>query len=237
MRKIALIGILLLFITTDTEIGSIQSDELNNLASAVSDSGLTIDEWEVTLKETMDRDQLKKIMDELKNSHIVTVTESEKSINYLFESTPKREGISESYNVIIPHDDMYHAELIAVVDGTNWNPSMKENYHVIVNSMKEKYFTDSAELFACLTTKNGDILESDSILNDLADRLSLQYMETQIDTINNSMHEKIIYGYTPLWSQKIMIEEIPMNVQIAVVENENGNHTYTIGTPMLINEY
>lgn len=237
MRKLAFLSLLFLFITAEAVASGIETDEMMELASVVTESGASIGDWEVTVKEKMDKSELQDIIAEWKNSHLVTVNKEENSIKYSLESVHKSSDISVIYNVIIPKDSMHDAELIAVIEGSRWNTSIEENYQSILDSMTTKYFTKSAEVFACLTTRDGGIMNNEEFLNELADRLNLRHMKTQFDTVENSVHEKIIYGYTPLWDQKITIGDTPMNLQLALTQNGNGDRTYTIGTPILINEY
>lgn len=237
MRKFAFISLLFLCITSEAAADHMQSDEMMELASVVTDGDVSIDNWQVTLKENMDKTEIHDILIELKNRYLATVNEDENSIKYSFENVHHSSGISVIYNVIIPKDRMHDAELIAVMEGTHWNTSIEEDYQSILDTNVKQYFTKSAEVYACLTTDNGGIMNDEVYLNELMDRLSLQHMETQFDTVENSTHEKIIYGYTPLWDQKITIGETPMNLQIAVSESGDGDSTYTIGTPILINEY
>ncbi|WP_373893963.1 YwmB family TATA-box binding protein [Virgibacillus sp. CBA3643] len=237
MKKLAFISLLFLCMTSEAVAGYVESDEMMELASVVSDSDASIGEWEVTLKEKMDTAEIQDRLIELKNRHLVTFNEDGNSIKYSSESVHKTSGVSVSYNVIIPKEEMQDAELIAVIKGANWNTSIEENYQSIRDTVTAKYFTNSAEVFACLTTDNDGIMKSERFLAELTERLNLQHIETQFDTVENSTHEKIIYGYTPLWDQKITIGDTPMNVQIAKLESENGGPTYTIGTPILISEY
>ncbi|MBY7144717.1 YwmB family TATA-box binding protein [Virgibacillus sp. NKC19-3] len=236
MRKMLFISLLFLCITSEVAASHVQTDEMTELASIVTTSDGVVGNWEVTLKEKMDKTAIQDKLNELKNRYLVTVHEDEKSIKYSSGSVHKKSGISVTYNVIIPKDDMQHAELIAVMKGGHWDAFIKEQYQSIRDEMATKYFTKSAEVFACLTTDNGDIINDESFLIELTDHLNLQHRKTQNDTVENSTHEEIIYGYTPLWDQKITIGDTPMNVQIAVTEG-NGEPTYTIGTPILINEY
>ncbi|UJL45976.1 YwmB family TATA-box binding protein [Virgibacillus sp. NKC19-16] len=237
MRKLVFISLLFLFITSEATAGHMQNDEMMELASVVTDSYGSIGDWEVILKEKMDKNDFQDRIIELKNRHLVTVNEDENSIQYSFEHVHESSSISVIYNGILPKNGTHDAELIAVIKGTHWNTSIEENYQSILDTIRAEYFTKFVEVFACLTTDNGDIMNNEVFLNELMDRLKLQHMETQFDTVEKSRHEKIIYGYTPLWEQKITIGDIPMNVQIAAEESGNGDPTYTIGTPILINEY
>ncbi|GAB3044945.1 YwmB family TATA-box binding protein [Virgibacillus ainsalahensis] len=237
MRKVVFISLLFLCITTETMAQSQGSDEMMELAALVTDSNLSMEEWQVTIKEKMNHTEINNILESMENSHLVTMEEDENSIKYSLVNTHKMDGISEHYNVVIPKDGINHPELIAVIGGTDWNESIEDFYQTRLDSITRKYFTNASQTFTWLKAENDDIIKSDSFLHMLAKKLELQHMEKQFDNVENSMHEKILYGYTSLWDQKITIENIPMNLQAAVTVNQDGNRTYTVGTPILINEY
>src|SRR5699024_11268492 len=83
-------------------------------------------------------------------------------------------------------------------------------------------FTPSARIYTCLTTEFNGIINADYVLNYISKELEIKHEQTQIDNHEKSALDKIIYGYTPLWSQKINIMNNPTNVQIAVTSNEKG---------------
>ena len=67
----------------------------------------------------------------------------------------------------------------------------------------------------------------------------LHDVEKQFDKnrkLKNSVN-KVIYGYTPLWENKIIINNKQKNLQVAIEMDGKGSTEYIIGTPILINEY
>ncbi|PAV31350.1 hypothetical protein CIL05_01475 [Virgibacillus profundi] len=237
MKKIVLITFLLLSITTDTIAEKTQVNEMTDIANYVLDNKMKVEGWQLTIKEQIDRQNVNSLIKEMKNSYLVTRNEDENSIKYSFSSTHKTESVVEFYNVIIPKEKIYDVELIGVLKGENWDDSIEENYNTRLKLMMNKFFTKSAKSFACLTTSDDGIMKADVFIYEFAENFNVQQLKTQIDTVKKSLHKKIIYGYIPLWNEKITIMDRPMNVQIAVTENEIGNQTYIIGTPILINEY
>lgn len=237
MKKIVFITLLFLFVTTHTMAQDIKSDELTDIASFVTGKNLKVDNWKVTLKEKIVREDIQAIIKALKRNHTVQKTEDENIVKYMFKDTHKSENIVVSYNVIIPKVGSYSAELIAVIEGASWSDSIEESYQLKRNLIVNRFFTKSKKTFACLTTHQGAIIGSDYFLKEFTNYLNLQHEVTQVDTVGKSAHKKIIYGYTELWEDKISISGSPVNFQVAVTTDENNKPKYTIGTPILINEY
>lgn len=237
MRKIVFIACLFLFITTNTMAQDIGSDELVDIASFVTNHELKVDQWEVTMKEKIDKGSIPSIIKTLSASYTVKKTADKNSVKYFFTDAHNSADVTVFYNVIIPKDGRYNAELTAVIAGSGWDESVKSGYKKKQDLISHQLFTESVKTYTCLTTQDDAIIDSDSFLREFAYYLNLQHEETQFDTVRNSTHEKVIYGYTSLWNQKFSINGTKMNVQIAVTNGDNGNPKYTIGTPILINEY
>src|SRR5690625_3014844 len=89
MKKIGFILILFLIIPTAAIAKDEDANELEAMAAFVADNDLTIESWEVTIKEKVKQDQLQAILENLKDSHLVSTTEDENAIKYKLRSTHK----------------------------------------------------------------------------------------------------------------------------------------------------
>lgn len=238
MKKFGLIIILLLALLAKATIGytAEQDHEIIDLAGAVEKQDLAIEQWEVTVKEEVNRPKAKKQVRQLKNRYSVAKQEEEDVVKYSFQDTHNSDDLSEYFKVIIPEDPEYNAEVIAVISGEKWNEAIKKRYVSTINALPEKMFTNQAHEFACLTTHTNGKINSDDFLETYKQDLNIEQVSTQTDNVQHSTVKKIIYGYTPLWKQSINIENETLNVQIAVSGNKR-NTKLTIGTPILINEY
>ena len=237
MKKIGFILMLFLIIPIAAIAKDEDANELEAMAAFVADNDLTIESWEVTIKEKVKQDQLQDIIENLKDSHLVSTTEDENAIKYKLRSTHKNADVSVIYSVVIPKDPKFETELTAVIKGDNWSESILDIYQEKFNFIMKQYFTDSSKRFACLTTENNAIINSDHFFNETIDKFNLKFVSTQTDKINKVTNKKILYGYTPLWNQKLTIMDKPVNIQIAIKSTEKRNSKITLGTPILINEY
>ncbi|MFC2948899.1 YwmB family TATA-box binding protein [Virgibacillus sediminis] len=237
MMKWMAAGVFLLLMINGTEAySSEETDELIDMAEVVEVAGLEVSEWQYIVKEAVDRETVEKVVGNLENSHKVTVEKDENSVKYVFVDRRKTGGINEYYTVILPEQEHAAAQFTAVIEGSSWEKGSKEVYQSKRESLDEM-FTKASQRFAWLSTVESGIMESDSFLHMLKEELGFEHSKTQIDTVRNSKHKKIVYGYIPLWTQKLAFDDGPRNFQMAVADEGTGAVTYTLGTPILIHEY
>lgn len=239
MKKVVLITLILFMTANSVAAGAGQSDPMTNLADFIVENGLEVDQWQVTLREEMSHSHAKKILAQFrnKNSYLVSGEADANTIKYSIRHVQKTEDISEQYNVIIPKDGKYKAQFIAVFHSKVWSKSIGKAYMNRVKTVQNDFFSNESTKFTCVQTSFSDKMKGVYVLNDLKRTLNLQHLKRQKDSVKNSTVEKIIYGYTPLWSQKIDLGDRLMNFQMAVKKGVNGDTELTIGTPILINEY
>ncbi|MFB4169807.1 YwmB family TATA-box binding protein [Virgibacillus sp. JSM 102003] len=239
MKKIVLMSIILLLITTGAAASPNQQEEMTSLAAMLTESNMEVGNWEVTMKEQMSKDKINMLLGKLeaKNSQKVTGEEDENSIKYSFGYIHKNRSFTETYNIVIPKDDKYQAQFIVVIEGKSWDKTIKKDYLIRVESIQNDFFSEDSTKFACITTTFSDKLGSVYFVKRAKEKLNLQNISEQTDTVENSLLKKVVYGYTPLWDQKVTIMDKPMNLQFAFKEIENGKTKLTVGTPILITEY
>ncbi|MGM8364791.1 YwmB family TATA-box binding protein [Virgibacillus sp. W0181] len=224
-----------LLITSTGTAQPIERDELILIATFLMEHKQDIAEWEVIVKEKISNEKAHNLLKELKDSHLVTVTEDENVIKYVIGDTNKGEPFSVYYNVIIPKQ-RDHAEIVAVINGDYWDHTVLEKYRSYMQT-NIAVFTQSSQLFTCLKTTDSGIMDISVLLDSLQNNFNLLHMSTQTDTVENSTHKKLIYGYTPLWETKIPIKNSPVNIQIVEKGAGPDQSNLTIGTPILVNEY
>ncbi|WP_430790217.1 YwmB family TATA-box binding protein [Virgibacillus flavescens] len=239
MKKAVLILLVCFGITNHVSANNTvtKQDEMTQLASLTMDSELTVDDWQVTIKENMDKDKLMKYIKEMKNSYLDSYSEDENTIKYSFRDVQKNSGIVERYNIIIPKNSNFKPELIAVITGQNWDKDIENTYLRIQKRIIRHYFTENAVKFTCLTTASSGTISNVYLIDVLKERLDLQFITTQTDNVEKSLNKKMIYGYTNLWTQKFNILGNPVNVNIVITNTTNKESKVTIGTPILITEY
>lgn len=239
VKKSIILAILCLFVanTVVAQTHDRSDNELLDLVYFMIAEDASILEWETTWKESISQARTDDLVETLSRKYHQHVTKDEQKIKYSFEDSHIYKGFNVLFHVIVPRQKHADAELVVVIKGDGWYSDMEKNYFNTVLNLQKEYFTSSVKKFACLTTKGNGIISSDYFLNKLTNYFQIQQKQTQFDTVEQSTHKKIIYGYTPVWERKISVNDTPMNIQIAVEENGSDNPTYVIGTPILINEY
>ncbi|SHG69333.1 YwmB family TATA-box binding protein [Ornithinibacillus halophilus] len=235
MKKVAFISIIIFIVSNTVLFQSSKTDDLIDIASALESERVTIDNWEVTLKEKIGRSQLNELMNELKDSHKVTRDENKNSIQY--EVVNNIGELNTVIKAIFPKDNQYTSEFVVVLYSEVWNDEVKSSYVKELKNLEQTYFTKDVKKFSCITTTDDAIIKSDKFLSNLTNYLELRHIEKQTDNIQTSKQTEIIYAYSPLWRQSITIQDKPSNIQIVMEYAQNGSVQVTIGTPILINEY
>lgn len=210
-------------------------DPLIKFTEIVKEEQLEITRWEVMIKETMQIKNREGYVNKFRNHQLVTMTEDENSINYVFEE--RKKDMKIQYNLVLPLHSDEQADLVTVITGNEWNEVVRENYTKIVAELKKEWFTSKARIFTCIEFIEGGTIESRMVIESFLSSLELVHMKAQNDNVQSSRLKNIIYGYTPLWKESYNLEGIPLNLQIAITELETGDLKYMIGTPILINEY
>ncbi|WP_010099294.1 YwmB family TATA-box binding protein [Ornithinibacillus scapharcae] len=236
MKRILSVCLIILFISNTIYAMGNERNELIDIANVFTKSNLQIDSWNVTIKENKDDAELSQVLHDLSSSYLVTKAENENSIIYSVKDTHKKGNIIVNYNVIFPKDETYQAELVVTIQGNTWDSDVQSTYIEIQSEITSKYFTENMKIFSCMTTRASAIIENDYVDN-FTKKLKLQHKNTQNDNLKTVRNLEIIYGYTSLWGQKITIQDEPVNVQLVTQTLGNGDVQYTIGTPILINEY
>jgi hypothetical protein len=237
MRRVLALCLVILFFTNTVIAKESDTNELIDIAAMILENNLQIQDWEVTMKEHRDAAHLKEMVQELSNSYSVTKHENENSIIYSVKDTHKKGTITVNYNVIFPKDNRYQSELVITINGSSWGEDVESTYVNLMSLLNGKYFTDNVRIFSCMSTRASAIIENDNIVENFTEKLKLRHKKTQNDKLKSTRNVEYIYGYTSKWGQKITIQDKPVNVQIVSQTLASGDVQYTIGTPILINEY
>lgn len=235
MKKIISIGLILLLFSTKTSAYTEES-ELEQLASIVMDNQLDITSWQVVKKEEIKKNKLESVLETLTSKYAYNMEENKQIIKYTFNNNSEKE-MDLYYEIIILKDNQEKGQLAVTIKGTTLDEKTLLNYKNVAKHIKDSYFTSFVKEYTCLITNNNDIIKSVDFLNVLERQLELKHTFSQTDTVEQSSHEKIIYSYTPLWNQKIQVDEKLINIQIVITRTKNEQINFLIGTPILINEY
>lgn len=237
MRKIMLFIMLCTVFQIDSTPSLTKSDELFNIAQVVQNQNLIIDEWELIYKDKINGNNLNAIINFL-NKH----NETKKDINenhtaYTLIEKADNVPIDLIYNLLIPNNFHDSAHITITIKGTEWN--YDKNYEFIRENSQlfNQFLTNSSSVFTCLSATDSVIIGTGISLKKLRDEFNLLHSFTQFDNNIESKYIEEIYGYNPNWNSKLLTEQSPVNIQIALKQDENKRNLVTIGTPIILNEY
>ncbi|HLS60687.1 MAG TPA: YwmB family TATA-box binding protein [Virgibacillus sp.] len=239
INKKGLIHILIIFLffTITSSASGQKTDELIELTGIIADSNLEVDEWTVTIKEKMPTTKAKKVLDNLGETHNISVTETDELIKYKAVQIKEGNNFTDIYELKIAKNKPLVSDVSATINGEAWNEDIQAHYKEYSKRILNKNFTENSRVYTCISTRDSDIINFVYIIEHITRMLDLKNVSTQTDTIRHSPHRQLIYGYTPLWEEKIVVKTVPTNIQIVIESAEDGKEKMIIGTPILINEY
>lgn len=214
-----------------------QTDEMEDLASFAEEYDLSINFWEVTIKEQLETERAEGLIQSLEAKYTSYEDKDENRLKYTFESRHKNDPFYVIYNVILPLDKNESAEVIIVLHGTDWDNQISQKYQKEKTAILKDYLTKESQLYTCLSVQDSGIMNHDVFVNKAKIYFNIKHISTKYDNIENSRIEKSTYGYTKTWEQFYYMENNPKNVQIAAVADRQGEISFMVGTPILINEY
>lgn len=236
MKKIIVFICIFMLVGAENTLAEVKEDDLINLISIAEKSDILIELWKVTLKETMPIVAIKNHIKKLEKTNKILMEKSEKGTIYTINNGHNKAGLSISFHGVIPFSSQ-KGEFIIEISGHKWDEKTHLQYKEVINTLFHIYFSKNVHTFACLQGQSNGIIKKTILLREMKETLHLKHVKTQLDNEQNDKEITEIYGYTPLWSKKLMISDQPMNTHITYINEENRADKIIIGTPILINEY
>ena len=239
MRLTALYIFILLLVLPSATMAHINNQgPMVQLANNYQESGHNISEWNVTIKEQMDRETaIQKIHKLKKNVDFIKESTDKHSNKFFVNDTHNPTKSEVHYTIIIPKSSHYKAELIVSINGHNWNKSINTAYEKQIEKLRKDFFSMDSKTFACIKGKVHDTINNVYFMHKMKEIYQAKILSKQTDSIEDSMINVIQYGYTPLWKENMTIDGKPINLQFVIKRTTSDALEIRIGTPILINEY
>lgn len=215
---------------------NIEDEPIHTLLQIAKTNEFEVLNWEVLIKENLLQSHFEKFLNKFQNNRQNTTKVVQTGIQYylVFEKT---KYIHVEFHPVILDEQAGQIEVTAVIRGTEWNEHVEKEFVAAITYLNENLFHENAKRFACIEVLEDDTIESGVIVEQYTSSLQMIYQNEQKDAFEWSKLNQIIYGYTPLWNEKFVIDGEPYNLQIASVRSETGKASLLIGTPILMNEY
>ncbi len=211
-------------------------DPLHLLTEIATTNHHDVAAWEVTFKESKPSSITAKILNNIEKNPYSTRMETENSIQYNLVDEKIKNSFTMTYQIIISKTNPEQVEINVVISGSDWNENIQSEYNQMKKWLQNNLF-HNPRIFTCITIEEDDIIEDRAIIDLYIKSLGMQHQYVQEDSLELSKLNRVINGYTPIWDEKFLINGIPYNLQIAVNDKDSGRTAYTIGTPILVNEY
>ncbi|RST77083.1 hypothetical protein D4T97_000870 [Siminovitchia acidinfaciens] len=146
-------------------------------------------------------------------------------------------GKIEEKIVAVTTDNGNKDNLISYVSyelkGTTWNHRISKSTETLFQSRTELIFKQKPVVFSCIKGIFNDDEFGQTIVSGLLSSLLAKEKEALREEDFSS-----ISAYSSLFTQSLSLPGKEMNLQIGLRKNKAGNGTYfTVGTPILTNEY
>lgn len=211
------------------------NDQLIDMATDLAQKKTEIETWNTTIKEKIDPNEIPHLLNKLQEQYSVTKEENEKIIKFIANDPQEKKAYNEQYSVVIPKQHNQNPELTIVLEGDRWNEEVERTYQLKMDAILSEYFTNSKQIFSWLTFTDDGKMNSNAFFDEMIVEWDIENAKVQSDS--NLENRNVLYGYRPVWSEYIRMQNHSINIQIAAVTDKNGTTTYTIGTPILIHEY
>lgn len=221
----------------NTSVAEKSELDIEKLVHAVQEQHGSIIEWSLYTRELAEQPsqewsvtRLKRVFPEWEWS--VSRTDGKKTVTGI-----NVHGNAEEKIVAVTADLGHTNNLVSYVSyemkGTSWDHRVSEVAERIFHSRAELIFKQKPVVFSCIKGIFNDDEFGQLMVNGLMSSLLANEKEALREEGFSS-----ITAYSPLFSQSLSLPGKEMNLQIALRKNKAGSGTYfTVGTPILTNEY
>ncbi|RWR13483.1 YwmB family TATA-box binding protein [Siminovitchia fortis] len=224
------------FIGNNTSVAGKSEPDIEKLAQAVQKQHGTVIEWSLHTRELAQQPsqdwsvtRLKKTFPEWNWS--LSHTDGNETV-----AGVKRHGnIEEIIKAVTADNTDNSVSYVAYeIKGSKWNKGMLKRAEKLFHSRTELIFKRKPVVFSCI---KGIFNDHEGLEQSLVNGLltSLQAKEKEALREEDFLS---ISAYSSLFSQSLSLPGEEMNLQIGLRKNDAGHGTYfTVGTPILTNEY
>lgn len=214
----------------------VKAEALNKIASFFEKYEANIKKIQLTYKETLPKSQLHAIIKEIDHLEYKKDRKDSNKVTFTRRDVHKSGEITETYSIVESPDGQSFT-WIASFESTTWDENIATSVVAWKTKMDALHSGSNVQKFACLQAETSDTIDDSVFLENVRGYFDLEDDEIQTEKVNSETSRKVIYGYTDLWADELVIDGNPMNMQVAMTHNKHNGTKITIGTPILINEY
>ncbi|MEI3607771.1 YwmB family TATA-box binding protein [Pseudogracilibacillus sp. SE30717A] len=236
MKKIIFI-VSISFLLNHTQFNHLQYNELSLLAEAGQNEGWDLKEWQAVAFLELTPQEYDNLSNKLQNSYLVTMEENENAVKYIFETNERDELITHSFYTVIPTKGEQNITVQAIFFGEEWDDMISDYYDSLIKALQKDYNIKFSKIFTCLKFEVSGIINNGFSIDEFWQKMNVVHRKEQYDNVQQSIYEKEVYGYSPLWSNTITVDNEPINFHMTIKNDEANKKQVIVGTPMILNEY
>ncbi|KHE68448.1 YwmB family TATA-box binding protein [Halobacillus sp. BBL2006] len=215
------------------EMSANRQTTVEKFAAFAEDEQLTVRDWSVTIKQSLDRkdlvDQKNEIISFFSNPD-VKLEESTNSLKFIIKDTQKNSETNESFILVVPKNESMKAEMVYVARGRGTSSMSPENMSKPLD-VKSRFFKENVTIFSCIKAESSGIIDDVLVYQKFKQTFNILTIDKVIERGWSSRT-----GYTNQWGQALPAAGDSMNVQFAS-RTLGGKTNITIGTPIITAEY
>lgn len=236
MKKLFIILSIILFLQEQPTTHQ-PGKELDVITTVFTEEGFTVEEWDIIMINKMSRKKFNKIKNKLQNSYLGTVIKEESKLIYISESKNTDDKLRYTTQIIIPENQNDEITFQIVVSGKEWDSFAENYYNNMTKHLKNEFSLKFNKIFTCVKLTDNGIIDNGYSYDEIWQKMNVVHKNEHYDNVKQSNYEKEVYGYTPMWNSKVIVQDEPINFHMILKNNKQNNKTVIIGTPIILNEY
>jgi hypothetical protein len=221
--------------------GQAQSDlsQVNQFAHVLQQKGLTLSEWSIYARETVQQSNksFKEVELELENKLPDFSWSNEKDglkiVGTKRIGNFKERVVATTDSPILKQDGEVY--ILYQLIGNNWSVKIEKQASSVITKSMSQIFNENPKIFTCVKGTMGDTLES--VLQGMKSDLLKTFHATEIEQIKEGAFISVS-AYTKQWNDALSVNNKQVNFQMAIRENDVDHlTTITLGSPIITVEY
>lgn len=223
------ISVLLLFLQPSEP--DLTYGELKSIMQLTNKVGGEVEEWELTLLDTISHEKYEEIMRWVKDEPAFINIQADENVSFSLKS----DGYIHSNIEILKKDTTYKVAIVITSD--QWNEKVQQALETSWELLERVLFTQTTRLYTCVSYLDSGIMIDGIYTEKVQEFLQMIPVYEQHDNIQGTGYILDYYGYNPSWNSKITVNNQEINFQMAIKNYREHKKQIIIGTPAILNEY
>lgn len=233
MRKITAILIACYcFFQMDVQATTVH--DMDQMMQMMNELELEVTDWEVTHIVKMSKEEAEHYMLQTDDNYVI-IEESEDGTK-VFQAEPESKLASIDQQIQIV-EYAGNSTLQLTISSNQWNEQIESYYKLLTSNLQSDVKLNNVSSYTCVLVEDSDIIINGLLNDELWDKMKVVHTSEQKETLDQSVYEREITAYTPLFQQEIDVNNDIINMQMMIKNTQKNKKQLIIGTPVILNEY